>query len=139
MAYLHYINFLAVIVSAAVAFGLGAIWYSPLLFAKQWMEFNGYGPDKVKAMQANAKKAYGISFVCQLAVAFTLASLITITHMASLLAGVKLALLCWLGFAVTLGLMANVYSDRPLKAFLLDAGYQLLYFVVMGVILVSWH
>ncbi len=139
MAYLHYINFLAVIVSAVVAFGLGAIWYSPLLFAKQWMAFNGYGPEQVKAMQANARKAYAVSFVCQLVIAFALASLVAITHMIGLLAGVKLALLCWLGFAVALGLMANVYSDRPLKAFLLDAGYQLLYFVVMGIILVSWH
>ena len=41
MAYLHYINFLAVIVAALAAFGLGAVWYSPLLFAKQWVAFNG--------------------------------------------------------------------------------------------------
>ena len=139
MAYLHYINFLAVILAAVVAFGLGAVWYSPLLFAKQWMEFNGYGPEHVKAMQANAKKAYGISFVCQLVIAFALALLIAITHMSALSAGIKLALVCWLGFAVSLGLMANVYSNKPIKAFMLDAGYQLVYFVVMGIILVSWH
>lgn len=139
MQYLHYINFLAVVVAAVVAFGLGAIWYSPLLFAKQWMEFNGYGPEHIKAMQADAKRAYGISFGCQLVIAAALALLIAITHMSALLAGVKLALVCWLGFAVSLGLMANVYSNRPLKAFLLDAGYQLVYFVAMGAILVLWH
>lgn len=139
MQYLQYINFLAVIVAAVVAFVLGAVWYSPLLFAKQWMAFNGYTPEKIKAMQAGAKRAYAISFVCQVVIAGALALIIAITHMSSLLAGIKLALLCWLGFAVALGLMANVYSDRPLKAFLLDAGYQLVYFVVMGVILVAWH
>lgn len=139
MAYLHYINFLAVIVAALAAFGLGAVWYSPLLFAKQWVAFNGYSPEHIKAMQANAKKAYAVSFACQLLIAFTLALLIAITHMSALFAGIKLALVCWLGFAASLGLMANVYSDKPLKAFMLDAGYQLAYFVVMGIILVSWH
>lgn len=139
MTYLHYINYLAVIVSALVAFALGAVWYSPLLFAKQWIAFNGYGPDEIKAMQAGAKKAYGISFVCQVVTAFALAMLIAIIHMNGIFAGIKLALLCWLGFAVSLGLMAKVYSGRALKAFLLDAGYQLVYFVVMGVILVAWH
>ena len=139
MAYLHDINFLAVIVAAVAAFMLGAIWYSPLLFAKHWMAFNGYGPEQVKAMQANAKKAYGICLVCQLVIAFALASLIAITHIVGRLAGIKLALLCWLGFAFSLGLIANAYSDKPLKAFLLDAGYQLVYFVVMALILVSWH
>lgn len=36
-------------------------------------------------------------------------------------------------------MIGSVRADRPLKAFLLDAGCQLLYFVVMGVILVAWH
>jgi len=30
-------------------------------------------------------------------------------------------------------------ADRPLKALLPDAAYQLLYFAVMGGILVAWH
>lgn len=139
MEYLHYIDFLAVTVAAVVAFALGAVWYSPLLFAKQWMAFNGYGPEHVKAMQANAKRTYGVSFVCQLVIATALALLLAITHITALSAGIKLALVCWLGFALSLGLIANVYSDKPLKAFLLDAGYQLVYFVAMALILVFWH
>ena len=36
MPYLH-VNVFAVLLAAAAAFGLGALWYSPILFAKQWM------------------------------------------------------------------------------------------------------
>ena len=139
MQYLHDINFLAVLVAAIAAFVLGAVWYSPLLFAKQWTQIHADTPEKLKAMQAGAKKAYAVSLVCLLVMAVAMSLLIAITHMTAVTAGIKLGLLCWLGFAVTIGLMANMYSGKPLKAFLLDAGYQLVYFVVMGAILAVWH
>jgi hypothetical protein len=34
--------------------------------------------------------------------------------------------------------MANLYSDKPIATFLIDAGYQLVYLVVMGAILGRW-
>ena len=139
MHFLHEVNFLAVLVAAIVAFLLGAVWYSPLLFAKQWMQIHGYTPEKLKAMQAQTKRAYAVSFASQLVLAAVMALLIAMIHMSSVIAGIKLGVLCWLGFAASIGFMANMYSDKPLKAFLLDAGYQLVYFVAMGAILAAWH
>ncbi len=139
MQYLYDVNFLAVLVSAVVAFLLGAVWYSPLLFAKQWIAIHADTPAKLKAMQASAKKVYAVSFVCLLVMALAMSLLVAITHMTAVTAGIKLGLLCWLGFAATIGLMANMYSGKPIKAFLLDAGYQLVYFAVMGAILAAWH
>jgi hypothetical protein len=138
MGYLH-INIFAVIVAAIVTFGIGALWYSPLLFGKQWLAFNGYGPEKVEAMRKEAGKAYGISFACYLVMAAIFAILLRITHIIAVLAGAKLGILLWIGFVAAVGLTANVYSDKPLKAFLLDAGYQLVYLIVMGLILAAWH
>jgi hypothetical protein len=34
---------------------------------------------------------------------------------------------------------ANLYSDKPAAAFLIDAGYQLVYMTVMGAILGGWQ
>jgi len=138
MGYLH-INVFAVIVAAIVTFGIGALWYSPLLFGKQWLAFNGYGPDKVEAMRKQAGKAYGISFACYVVMAAMFAILLRITHITAILAGAKLGVLLWLGFVAAVGLTANVYSDKPLKAFLLDAGYQLVYLIVTGLILTAWQ
>ena len=36
------VNVLAVLTAAALTFGLGALWYSPLLFARRWMAAHGY-------------------------------------------------------------------------------------------------
>ncbi|HLW74933.1 MAG TPA: DUF1761 domain-containing protein [Gammaproteobacteria bacterium] len=138
MGYLH-INFLAAVVAAVVAFGLGWLWYSPILFGKQWVAWNGYTPEKIQVMQKGMLKAYGISFACFLVMSMLLAVLMRICHISAVVAGAKLGFLCWLAFVATTGLTASVYSDRSLKAWSLDAGYQLVYLVVMGVILAAWH
>ncbi|MGE5626015.1 MAG: DUF1761 domain-containing protein [Bacillota bacterium] len=138
MQYLH-INYLAALVAAVAAFVLGWLWYSPMLLGKAWVAANGYTPEKIAAMQKGAVRAYGVSFACFVVMAVVLAVLLRITHITAVPAGAKLGLLCWLGFVATTGLTANVYSDKPLKAWGLDAGYQLVYFVVMALILTVWR
>src|SRR5438034_3999501 len=46
----------------------------------------------------------------------------------------SLGFLSWLGFAATVGLTANMFSEKPIAAWVLDAGYQLSYLVLMGVL-----
>ena len=138
MQYL-YINYLAAIVAAVVAFGIGWLWYSPMLFGKQWAAANGYTPEKIQAMQKGAAKAYGISFACFLVMAVILAVLLKVAHISAVPTGAKFGVLCWLGFVATMGLTANVYSDKPFKAWLLDAGYQLVSLVVMALIITAWR
>ena len=136
--YLH-INFLAVIVAAVVTFGIGALWYSPLLFGKQWMEFNAVSAEKAEAMRKNALKMYGITFVGYLMMAAMFAILLRMTHIDRLVGGAKLGFLLWLGFVATVGLTGSLYGGRSMKAYALDAGYQLVFLVVMGVLLMVWR
>jgi hypothetical protein len=133
------VNFLAVVVSALAAFMLGALWYSPALFARQWVAAQGYTPEKLEAMKRGMAKTYSLSFLCFLVMAWVMAVLIGRLGIVDALGGVKLGGLTWLGFAATIGLTANLYSDKPLAAWIIDTGYQLVYMVVMGVILAVWR
>ena len=137
MGYLH-INILAVFVAGIVTFAIGGLWYSPLLFGKQWVAFNEVGADKVAAMRKNAPKLYGLSFVCYLVMAAMFAILLRMTHIEHIVGGAKLGFLLWFGFVATVGLTASLYGGRSMKAYALDAGYQLVFLVVMGLILAAW-
>ena len=53
--------------------------------------------------------------------------------------GVKLGAVLGIGFAATLSLTANMFSEKRLSAWLIDAGYQIAYLILMGVILVAWR
>lgn len=133
------INLVAVLVAALVAFILGALWYSPVLFARQWMAAQGHTPEKLAAMQPQMARTYSLSFGCFLVTAFVLALLSGRLGITAALGGAKLGGLTWLGFAATIGLTANLYSGKPLAAWIIDAGYQLVYLVTMGVILALWR
>ena len=138
MGYLH-INILAVIVAAIVTFVIGALWYSPALFGKQWIAAHGYTPEKMEAMRKGASKAYGLSFLCYLVMAAAMAVLLRMTHIESVIGGAKLGFLCWVGFVANVGFTSQLFSDKHIKTYLLDAGYQLVYLVVMGLILSVWR
>jgi hypothetical protein len=51
------INWLAVLVSGLAYFALGALWYSPVLFSKKWIELG-----KIDINDPNAKKGVGLMF-----------------------------------------------------------------------------
>src|SRR3989442_3508163 len=64
------VNLLAVLVAAVLTIALGAVWYSPVLFAKQWMHAHGYTPEKVEEMKRRGGvRAHAGSFLCYLVIA----------------------------------------------------------------------
>jgi hypothetical protein len=133
------VNYLAILVSAVAAFAVGMVWYSPALFAKQWMAANGHTSETMDAMKPRMAGIYGLSFVCYLVMGFVMAILARRLGIEYWTGGVKLGGAAWLGFAATVGLTANRFSGKPLAAWLIDAGHQLAFMVVMGVIIAVWR
>lgn len=133
------VNWIALIVAAIVAFALGALWYSNAMFGRQWMAAHGHTPEKLAAMQSSMGKTYAFSFVTYLITAMVIALLIGLTGGASLVGGVVIAVLAWLGFGFPIGLNANLFSGKPAGAFMIDAGYQLIYMIIMGAIIGAWR
>ena len=138
MPHVH-INYLAVVVATVAAFALGGLWYSPLLFAKMWVNAHGYSEEQVKAMQKSAGKAYGVSLVCQWLIALAIAVLVGYLHLEQLAQGLKLSLLVWVGFAFPLGLMATMFTEKRITVFFIDTGYQLVYLLIIGAIITAWQ
>ena len=132
------INYLAVVAAALATFVVGALWYGPL-FGKKWMQLHGYTPEQLAEMQKGMGKTYGLSLVAYLVMAVVLSILVSYTGVANAGEGAWLGFLCWVGFAATIGLTANLFSDKSFGTYVLDAGYQLVYLVLMSVILSVWR
>ena len=126
-------NPLAIFVAAVLAFALGALWYGPL-FGKAWRRLHG----QEGKPQAELAKAYVVSFLSFLLMAASLAVLADYIVLATVAQALKLAVLVFGGFVGPVGLIANRYDHRPIAAWLIDAGYQLLYLVVMSLVVVLW-
>ena len=133
------INYVAVGVAALATFFIGAVWYSPLLFGRLWMKAHGYSEEDLVQLRKTAGRAYMVSLLCYLVMAFVLAVLASWTGVSTVPQGAFLGFLVLIGFLATLGLAANMFSEKPLSTYFLDAGYQLVYAMTMGVILAAWR
>jgi hypothetical protein len=135
------VNLWAVLASAVATMVIGFLWYSPFLFAKPWMLAMGYDPaDKAKIaeMQKSAGPKYGIAFLTSLLAAFLLGKLIYHLAISTPLYGMKVGFAVWLAFVMTVQLTDKLFTNRPLKLFLINTGYQLACYLAMGAILGKW-
>lgn len=90
-------------------------------------------------MRASAGRAYLVSFVCYVVMAAAVSVLVARIGVTSLKGGLKLGLFLGVGFAATLGLTANMFSEKKLSTWMIDAAYQIVYMMVMGAILAVWR
>jgi len=135
------INLWAVLTAAISTMVVGFLWYSPILFAKPWTMLMGYDPaDKAKMdeMRKGAGKMYGLAFIASLLAAAVLQKIIAISTVTSPLYGIKIGLAVWVGFVTTVQLTDGIFGRKPAKLYLINTGYQLVCFVVMGAILSVW-
>ncbi len=131
-AHLGDLNWLAVVAAAVSSFIVGGLWYGPL-FGKVWMQASGNTEEK--AAGANMAKVFGLSFVLQLVAATVLALFIggEGLHFA-LLASLHVGLF-WV--ATALGVV-YLFEQRSLGHWAVNAGYQVVAFLVMGIVLGLW-
>jgi hypothetical protein len=134
--HLHHVNHWAVLVSALILWFLGAIWYSPALFAKPWMAALGIVPGGPKKGLAFGMIA---SFVGDVLAAFALLHVVLWSGADNYAAGAFVGFLCWLGFFAATTFPQGIYEGRPAKLFLVNAGYWLVGLVIVGGLLAVWR
>jgi hypothetical protein len=130
----------AVAVSAVLIFVLGGLWYSPVLFAKKWIAYQGKSEAELREASKSAGPVLFVyAFLCGLAISVGLA--IVLRHFEPLTAGrgALVGLLCWLGFAAPTSFANAVFSLRPKGLWLIDSGYNLVSFLLAGVLLSVWR
>lgn len=133
------INYLAVVVAAAVGFVLGWLWYTPL-FGKAWMAARGITEQQMAEGQKNMMRNMVVVALGILIMAWALGVFVGYTHLMTWMQGLKLGALCWFGFALTIGMIdAVMTTGRKIAAFYIDAGYWLVSLLIMGVIIAVWH
>ncbi len=133
--------YLLILVCTALSLVIGFVWYGPL-FGKLWLKVIKADDLTLQAraeMQKKAKPLYFLQFLMTVVQVSVLAILITGLNGVQAL---NYALLAWLGFVVPIlagSALWNNDSKEVAKArFLIQAGYQLVLFVVFGLILGFW-
>lgn len=124
----------AVIAAALACFAIGGLWYSPILFGRAWMRETGVTDEKQR--QSSMGRIFGLAALANAVMAFNLAAFIG----AKASVGFGLAA----GFATGFGWVAmsmgvnDLFERRSLRLWLINAGYNVVAYTVMGGILGAW-
>lgn len=134
------VNYWAVALCAFLNMGLGDLWYS-VLFGKPWMRLMGLSGESLNNPQSmrRAKMGYRVSTICYLIMAWILAHFVKFTGATTILQGIQLGALLWLGFTLPAMLPNHFFSDRPLRLAWINIGFPLVGLCLMGAILAAWR
>lgn len=130
------INHWAVLVCAASNLLVGAVWYSPTLFYNAWMKENNFTEEAIMK-SFDPVKMYGISFLFSLILSYTFAVLIRNYAIDAFSGAIT-------GFATGFGLCTLIFSiialfeQRSWKYIMINSGYIIVYFTLIGCIIGIW-
>lgn len=127
--------YLELLIAAAAAFGLGFIWYS-FAFGKAWQAETGITNEEA---QQNLMLTHGLAFLMMFIIAFGINYVVNLhsieeqTFVHGAFHGGLSALL----YGIPAITIHYLYQKKSLKLYLIDAGYALALFALMGGVLAA--
>lgn len=123
------INYLAVVIAAAVGFGAGAVWYRA--FGTAWMAALGRTSTDFQPKPG----PFIVAGVAQLLMAYMLAGVLGHLGDVNLQNGIIGAAFIWLGFVATTIAVSDSFQGSKVTLTLIDAGHWLVVLVLMGAVI----
>lgn len=124
------IPWLGVIVATASAFLLGGIWYGPL-FKNAWCREAGIDPNAKP--DKHPAQVFGVAIFCAFLAALMFSAFLPAD--ASAVDGLGAGFVVGLFFVAMSFGINYAFAGRSLKLWMIDAGYQILQFILYGVII----
>ncbi|MEQ8904339.1 DUF1761 domain-containing protein [Ekhidna sp.] len=131
-----YINHWAVLVAAISNLIVGAIWYSPALFYNAWKSENNKTDDDFKDI--NLGKLFGISTILSVIICYNMAFFLGDAN-TDWIWGTTAGFLTGFGWAAMIFVIIAMYEQKSIRYMLINGGYIVVYFTLIGFILGIWR
>ena len=133
------LNYLAILLASFAQFVLGALWYSPILFGKVWMDImdvTHLSQQELQKMQKEMGPFYALQFALTILYTIALACVIAAWPDSY---GLPTALKIWAGFIVPTQISGVIWGstkkEKWLKQILIMTSYQLVGICIAALIL----
>jgi hypothetical protein len=130
-------NYWAILVAAIACFIFEAGWYT--LFLRPWLDGIGRTMQWMESAPANNPiLQYGTALVSAALMATAISSVTQLTGPQTALRGIKVGVLLWLGFVLTILSTEYVFEVRPWSLLGINAGFWFFGAILMGAIVGGW-
>jgi uncharacterized membrane protein YeaQ/YmgE (transglycosylase-associated protein family) len=133
------LNWLAVLVGAVIYFALGALWYSPMLFARPWQRSIGWDPERTPPQQSVT--TYIVPFLAYVAMAIAVGMLAKALGSDSAGEGIVLGLVLGIGLSLMHTLVDATFDPNkpePWLWFAINGTYHAIGLILVAVIVSVW-
>ncbi len=130
------INWMAVIAAALLNFLLGGLWYSPALFGKKWQQENKLSDEELK--NTNMARVFGFAFLWSAVMSVNLGFFLSDSQ-TDLSWGLIAGLLAGLGWVAPALFIIGLFERKSTAYMLINGGYMVVSFVLMGGIIGLWR
>lgn len=132
------VNLVAVIVATLASFAVGFLWYMPSVFGETWRQL--VKMDKKTMEKGPSPRAWMFTVFAALLQAYVLAHVTYLFHsvfngQSWLISALMSAFWMWAGFQLPVFLTHDSFEHRRLKLTAINAGYQLVTLLVMGLVI----
>jgi hypothetical protein len=135
------INFLAVGLAALAGILIGAVWFGPKTFFPLWWRFLGRNPAEQPGTD-NMALIFGSTFVAAVIQSIVMAVFINLAQQATgsmdTVTGLAIGALVGVGFAATASVSHHLFGGFAIKAWVLEAGQDIVSLAAMGAIIASF-
>ncbi|MBG6157711.1 hypothetical protein IWQ52_003426 [Labrenzia sp. EL_159] len=125
------VNLIAVAAAAIASFIFGSVWYGVL--GKAWMKAASLTEEQTKPDPVTL----GLTFVCQIVMAFVFAGIVYHTGETTIRAGIISALMIWIGIIMTTQIINHRFQGKPWSLTFIDGGHWLGVILVQGIV-IGW-
>jgi hypothetical protein len=133
------INYMMIFVATILQFILGALWYSPLIFGKLWMqimEVTHISKEELSKMQKEMGPFYALQFFITF---FSTFSFATLTPFVPAFSTYHLAFWLWIGFIVPVQIGSVIWGNTKkkfwAKQLFVITSYQLIALMIIAFVL----
>ena len=126
------INWVAIVVAAALSMVIGFIWYSLQVFGKPWMKEVGLS---MKDIGKGPGAGYALVTLTSLVQAYVLSHFVDYTNATTWVDGAVTGFWIWAGFVATAYTATYVFTKKTLRLWAIDAGYFLVLLLAQGAVL----
>jgi hypothetical protein len=130
-----------VVVATIAQFILGAVWYSPLLFGKWWMQIMEVGhlsKEELGKMQKAMAPFYALQFFLALITTFVLAHFLSMGKIADpTYSSYMVAFWVWFGFLAPMSISSVIWANTKKRYWMKQIGIML-GMQLIGIMLATW-
>ena len=135
------INLLSVAVASIAGIVIGAVWFGPKTFFPLWWKFLGKNPAEQPGTD-NMAVIFGSTTIAAIIQAVVMSIVIGLAEQATggmnTVTGLAIGALMGVGFAATSSVSHHLFGGFPIKAWVLEAGQDIVALAAMGAIIASF-